>query len=143
MRFVAAKSRVAPLKELTIPRLELQAAVLTTRLYKTLREESRLEFEKIIFFTDSTIVYAWLKSVPRNFKPFVSARDSEIQSKCDPNQWRHIPGDSNVADDASRGLHAHELNGRWASGPEFLQHAESEWPENLSPEPVENKLLEK
>jgi hypothetical protein len=41
-RFISAKSRVAPLKELTIPRLELQAAVLASRLYKTIIEESRL-----------------------------------------------------------------------------------------------------
>ena len=52
VRFMAAKSRVAPLKELTIPRLELQAAVLATRLYKTLQAECRLQFEKAILFTE-------------------------------------------------------------------------------------------
>ena len=57
-RFIAAKSRVAPLKELTIPRLELQSAVLASRLAMSILEESRLEFEKIIYFTDSQIVLA-------------------------------------------------------------------------------------
>ena len=70
-RFVAAKSRVAPLQKLTIPRLELQAAVLATRLCKTILEESRLQFEKAIFLSDSKIVLAWISSQARGFKPFV------------------------------------------------------------------------
>ena len=61
-RFIAAKSRVAPLKELTIPRQELQSAVLASRLAKSILEESRLEFKKIIYFTDSQIVLAWIRS---------------------------------------------------------------------------------
>ena len=54
-RFISAKSRVAPLKPLTTPRLELQAAVLATRLYQSIAEESRLQFEKVVFFSDSSI----------------------------------------------------------------------------------------
>lgn len=83
-RFIAAKSRVAPLKPLTIPRLELQAAVLATRLYQTIAEETRLKFEKVIFFTDSNIVLSWIRSQARDFKPFVSARVAEIQSNSEP-----------------------------------------------------------
>ena len=55
-RFISAKLRVAPVKELTIPRSELQVAVLASRLYRTIIEECRLQFEKVIFFTDSMIV---------------------------------------------------------------------------------------
>ena len=62
VRFIAAKSRVAPLKKLTIPRLELQAALIASRLSKTIQEESRLKFEDIIYFTDSTIVLSWIQS---------------------------------------------------------------------------------
>jgi hypothetical protein len=90
-RFISAKSRVAPLKELTIPRLELQAAVLASRLYKTIIEECRLQFERVIFFTDSMIVLTWIRSQSREFKPFVSSRVAEIQTNCDPSTWRHIP----------------------------------------------------
>lgn len=133
VKFVAAKSRVAPLKELTIPRLELQAAVLASRLYQTLQQESRLEFEKVYFFTDSMIVYCWIKSIPKSFKPFVSARVSEIQSKTDPKQWRHIPGEHNVADEVSRGISVRDLNKRWTKGPEFLYRAECEWPNETTP----------
>ena len=75
VRFLAAKSRVAPLKELSIPRLELQAAVLAARLYKSVRSESRIKFEKVVFFTDSQM---WIRSESRAFKPFVSVRVGEI-----------------------------------------------------------------
>ena len=132
IRFVAAKSRVAPLKELSIPRLELQAAVLAARLYKTLQAESRLQFEKAIFFTDSAITHAWIRSQARTFKPFVSVRVGEIQSNSDPSQWRHAPGEFNVADDVSRGVPVTELGGRWRHGPEFLYQAEEDWPQDQS-----------
>ncbi len=131
-RFIAAKSRVAPLKELTIPRLELQSAVLASRLGKSILEETRLEFERIIYFTDSQIVLAWVQSHARNYKPFVSSRVGEIQSNSNPAEWRHINGDLNVADDVSRGVAATELNGRWEHGPAFLQLPENQWPEEVS-----------
>ncbi len=71
VRFVAAKSRVAPLKTLTIPRLELQGAVLASRLSKSILEETRLKFERTMFFIDSQIVLAWIRGEARRFKPFV------------------------------------------------------------------------
>ena len=132
IRFIAAKSRVAPLKPLTIPRLELQGAVLATRLYQSIAEETRLQFEKTVFFTDSNIVLSWIRSQAREFKPFISARVAEIQSSSDPSQWRHVPGEFNVADDVSRGVPAQDLNKRWSAGPEFLRLPESEWPQETA-----------
>ena len=128
VRFVAAKSRVAPLKELSIPRLELQAAVLAARLYKSIQSESRILFERVIFFTDSKIVFIWIRSQSRAFKPFVSVRVGEIQSKSNPCEWQHILEELNVADDVSRGIQVESLEGRWKRGPEFLYLPESEWP---------------
>ena len=128
VNFVAAKSRVAPLKQLTIPRLELQAAVLASRLAKTIVEECTIQFADIKFFTDSSITLAWIQSPSRSFKPFVSSRVGEIQSNSDPSQWRHISGEDNVADDLSRGLHVQQLTGRWMNGPEFLKLPEEQWP---------------
>ena len=133
IRFVAAKSRVAPLKTLTIPRLELQAAVLAVRLCRSIIKESRMQFERIIFFSDSHIVLSWIRNQAREFKPFVSARIAEIQTKSEPNQWRHVSGELNVADDVSRGIPAQQLIGRWKHGPEFLKLPEEEWPKESCP----------
>ena len=112
---VAAKSRVAPLKQLRIPRLELQAAVLASRSAKTVQRESRMQFQSIKFFTDSAITLALLQRISRNFKQFVSSRVGEIQANTDPNQRRHIPGEVNVAADASRGIQVEDLKGRWSN----------------------------
>ena len=131
VRFIAAKSRVAPLKRLTIPRLELQGAVLASPLCKTIVDESRFQFEKVILFLDSKIVLAWIRSEARRFKPFVSVRVGEIQTNTDPSQWKHIPGE-NVADDVSRGIPVRNLVERWQHGPKFLRLPENEWPQDSS-----------
>ena len=133
---------MAPLKQLTIPRLELQAAVLATRLGKTILEESRFQFEKVVYFLDSMIVLAWICSQARTFKTFVSTRIGEIQSNSDPAQWRHIPGEVNVADDVSRGVSVQSLLQRWKSGPEFLSRPEDEWPQTV-PTTADNKEVNK
>ena len=91
------------------------------RLAKIIQQESRLQFKSVKLFTDSSIRLAWLESASRSFKPFVSSRVGEVQSNTDPSQWRHIPGEMNVADDVSRGIRVEEFNGRWKNGPEFLQ----------------------
>lgn len=142
VKFIAAKSRVSPLKQLTIPRLELQAAVLASRLAKSIQQESRIQFKDVKFFTDSTITLAWIQSPSRSFKPFVSSRVGEIQSNTDPNQWKHIPSEDNVADDLSRGIRIDELQGRWKNGPEFLYLPESQWPITTAP-PVPNADMER
>ena len=120
VRFVSAKPWVAPLKELTIPQLELQAAVLASRLCKTIEKEIRIPLQKSILFTDSTITLAWIRSKGKRLKPFVSSRVGEIQSNIQPVQWRHIPTEHNIVDDVSRGLSVAELSGRWKNGPPFL-----------------------
>ena len=109
VRFVAARSRVAPLKELTIPRLELQAAVMASRLGKTIITESRILFEAVIYFSDSRVVLTWIKGQPRSYKPFVSSRISEIQDKSQPDQWFHCPTLLNVADDLTKGISCEEM----------------------------------
>ena len=130
VRFIAGKSRVAPLRRLTIPRLELQGAVLASRLCKTIVEEPRYQFEEIILFLDSKIALAWICPEARRFKPFVSVRVGEIQTNTDPAQWRHIPGDMNVADDVSRGIPVRSLTDRWQHGPKFLRLPKEECPQD-------------
>ena len=104
MKFVAAKSRVARLKKLTIPRLELQAAVLVSRLCKTIEREIRMELQESVLFTDIAIVLGWIKNNGKYVKPFVSNAVNEIRSNVKAAQWTHIPSEKNVTDDMSRGL---------------------------------------
>ena len=138
VRFIAAKSRVASLKELTIPGLELQGAVLACRLGKTILEESRLTFEGVRYLSDSRVALAWIQGLSRSYKPFVSSRVGEIQSNSEPSNWSHCPTRHNVADDITRGITTEEMNGRWLKGPEFPQTEEALWPvETGSPDSIE------
>ncbi|XP_068750929.1 uncharacterized protein [Montipora capricornis] len=81
---------------------------------------------------DSKIAVAWIRSEARRFKPFVSVRVGEIQTNTDPSQWKHIPGEMNVADDVSRGIPVRNLVERWQHGPTFLRLPENEWPQDSS-----------
>ena len=91
-----------------------------------------MQIEKVVFFSDSNIVLSWIRSQAREFKQIVSAQVAEIRNNSDPSQWRHVPGELNVADDISRGIPAQRLNGRWKPGPEFLRMPEDEWPQENS-----------
>ena len=127
---VAAKARVTPTKSVSIPRLELMAAVLGLRLAATVSETLGCPLDQHTFWTDSMDVVFWVQGHSRRYKPFVAHRVSEIQQKTDPKQWRHVPGKDNSADDATRGLNAEELTAesRWFQGPAFLQEGEESWP---------------
>ena len=128
---IASKSRVSPIKAVTIPRLELMGGILSARLAKNIRKT--LTVGKTTFWTDSTNVLYWVRSKSRSFKPFVANRVGEIQRITDPEEWRHIPGVENPADLPTRGLTASQITESklWIEGPEFLKSDESCWPEKL------------
>ena len=126
---LTAKGRVAPLKQTTIPRLELMAALIASRLAKTIVTELKDKPETVTLWTDSQIVLHWLESESITLKPFVGVRVAEIQSTWDASHWKHVPTHQNPADDLSRGLKVDELEGRWINGPDFLKRPQEEWPE--------------
>ena len=131
--FVMGKARNAPVKFTSIPRLELQAAVLSTRLNKMLREELELNIDKTYFWTYSEIVLHYLKNEKRRFQTYVANRVEEIKENSLVEDWNHVPGSLNPADDVSRGLNPASLttNRRWLCGPDFLWQPETSWPKQV------------
>lgn len=129
---LAGKARVTPLKPVSIPRLELQAALLGARMVHSIEEEMDLKAVSKTYWTDSSTVLSWIKADPRNFKPFVAHRLAEIEDTTKPQQWRWVPTALNPADDATRGI-PRDFNGghRWFTGPKFLSGDEP-WPEARS-----------
>ncbi|XP_076246401.1 uncharacterized protein LOC143186603 [Calliopsis andreniformis] len=126
---VMAKTRVAPLKPLSVPRLELQAALLGARLAKTVTEELKMDVNRRYLWSDSITVIRWIKSEPRIRQVFVAHRLGEIGELTLSSEWRWVPSRLNPADDATRwSSEALDPAGRWFVGPEFLQLAESNWP---------------
>ena len=128
--FVMGKARTAPLKSITIPRLELSAAVLASRLDKIIRREIDLPIHESVFWTDSTCVINYIRSNDKRFHTFVANRVAIIHDGSSPSQWRYVSTEANPADDASRGLAIDSLikKNRWIRGPDFLWEQESRWP---------------
>ena len=128
--FVMGKTRNAPIREWTIPRLELQAAVLATRLSKMIVNELDLQVDQTFFWSDSMTSLQYIKNETKRFQTFVANRVAEIHETSSPEQWHHIPGIMNPADDGSRGVGAQYFHaeGRWWSGPKFLWEPEHMWP---------------
>ena len=119
---VMAKSRVTPLKPVTVPRLELTAAVVSTKISSLLQKELNYQDMQEFFWTDSRVVLGYISNEARRFHTFVANRVQAIRDHASPEQWRYVDTKDNPADDASRGLGANELirSERWWNGPNFL-----------------------
>ena len=125
------KSRLVPLKQVTVPRLELSAMTVSVRLDKVLKRELELPLtDASTFWTDSTSVLRYIKNENKRFHTFVANRIVMVRDGSHPDQWRHVGGDLNPADDLSRGLSAEALlnSERWLKGPEFLLMPMEFWP---------------
>ena len=127
---VTSKTKVAPIKRLTIPRLELCGAHLLAQLLHHVKEVLCIPLRSVYAWTDSTIVINWLGGDSKRFKTYVGNRVSQIVDLIAPIHWRHVSGTDNPADCASRGLFPSELLGHslWWDGPKWLSLDESEWP---------------
>jgi len=122
---VMGKSRVAPTKITTIPRLELTAAVVSAKVAVMVQEELNYTNLKQYFWTDSKVLLGYINNDTKRFHTFVTNRVQIIKSNTDTKEWRYIDTKNNPADHASRGLNAEELmNSNWFSGPALLREKE-------------------
>lgn len=115
---------------MTLPRLELCAAVLLAKLVAMVKREIRFKVDAVYLWLDSIIALSWIASSPHEFNTFVANRIAEIKTITSPECWKHVRSEHNPADFVSRGQLPQEFvtNKLWKCGPEWLEKSEEQWP---------------
>lgn len=139
VNLICAKSRVAPMKTITLPRLELCGAVILAQLIHKIKLSLNLLNSNTYLWTDSTVVLSWISSPPHRWKTFIANRIAEIQELTVNDKWNHVQSGENPADPLSRGALTNDLQELtiWWKGPHWLSG--SEFPCSQSCEYVEDK----
>ena len=125
--FLIGKSLVNPVKFVSVPRLELAAAVLAGRVRKVLERELDTSFDSVHMWTDSMVVLSCIRNRTTRFKTYVANRLAYIHDGTEVAEWSHVPTDANPADVGSRGSSPAGLD-PWLGGPEFLHEDADCWP---------------
>ena len=135
---VIAKSRVAPVKVMTILKVELCGALLLSQLLDFTRKQLNIPLDQTYAWTYSSTVVRWLNTNTATIKIFVANRVEDIRSRVPATHWKHVPTDSNPADLMSRGTMPKELLDMklWWKGPPWLIQSEEQWPESNTDRPL-------
>ena len=128
--FIIGKSRVVPIKKLSVPRLELCAAVVAIRLAKTVMREHDITIDQVTYWSDSTTVLAYLRDTSKRRPAFETNRISLIRKLSAAEQWRWVDTQRNPADLYSRGVSPKQVRKaeKWLHAPSFLLQDKSTWP---------------
>ncbi|GFU49696.1 uncharacterized protein K02A2.6 [Nephila pilipes] len=130
VQLLQARSRIAPMKTITIPRLELMAAVIGARLSSSMKQALKLPYIKTYFWTNSSTVFTWITR-REQWSVFVANRISEIRKLTSSEDWLHISTDQNPEDILSRGCGPKQLqNCKWWQGPAWLQNPKEQCPKS-------------
>ena len=126
--FVVGKCRIAPMKQQTIPKLELQAALYSVRMRQLITEGHDILVDSVFHWTDSRTVLQWLKSAHKKQQVFVANRVGEILDHSTVDEWRHVRGALNPADIGTRGMTVSQLlESEWLTGPAWLLDPTETW----------------
>ncbi|GFU34060.1 DUF5641 domain-containing protein [Trichonephila clavipes] len=120
---------VAPLKLLSIPRLELMACCVGARLVNSILKALNMPDLKVTLWSDSTTALWWIKEYG-NWSVFVANRVKEIRQLTQIQSWKYVPGNMNIANLLSRGCSSRQmLSSRWWEGPSWLKQNSEYWPD--------------
>ncbi|XP_043246453.1 uncharacterized protein LOC122393996 [Amphibalanus amphitrite] len=125
--FLMGKALVNPVRFVSVPRLELAAAVLAVKVRRLLVRELDATFDSFHMWTDSTVVLSFIRNRTTRFKTYVANRLAYIHDGSEVAEWAHVPSKLNPADVGSRGCYPSGL-GPWLRGPEFLDGEAGGWP---------------
>jgi len=128
--FLMGKSRLAHIRPMTVPRLELSAAILASEMDRVLKNELEINIDESVLWSDSTSTIQYIRNTSRRFHTFVANRLTVIHNNTSPHQWRYVPTELNPADHASRGLSVKDMSktNTWLIGPGFLVQDKVLWP---------------
>ena len=129
--FITSKARVTPVKKITIPRMELSATLLSTKMHANLVKQMTLNISSVTFWSDSEVVLTYILRDSKRYHTYVANRIVKIREVSTAHDWRHVPGILNPADKASRGAYPSDIvQSCWFSDPDFLSSTPDTWPNN-------------